>query len=63
MLADERMRPEKSEVQRLWCNNEKLKKLTGFEPAYALRSGLQRTIDWFLIPANLKKYKENIYNV
>ena len=59
----ERMRPKKSEVYRLWCDNTKIKKLTGFEPEYSIRSGLEKTIDWFTNDDNLKKYKSDIYNV
>jgi NAD dependent epimerase/dehydratase len=59
----ERLRPQKSEVRRLWCDNSKLKKATGFEPATALREGLAATIDWFRLPANLARYKGHLYNV
>ena len=63
-LTDEqRIRPGKSEVFRLWCDNTKIKGLTGFEPKYDIRQGLQQTIDWLLIPENLAKYKADIYNV
>jgi nucleoside-diphosphate-sugar epimerase len=59
----QRMRPEKSEVQRLWCDNTKIKALTGFTSDYELDHGLKLTIDWFMRPENLKKYKTEIYNV
>jgi NAD dependent epimerase/dehydratase len=59
----QRIRPEKSEVQRLWCDNSKIRRLTGFEPQYTLEKGLLETIDWFKNPENLKKYKTDIYNV
>jgi len=59
----QRMRPEKSEVFRLWCDNSKIKKLTGFSPKIDISCGLQKTIDWFTKPENLKKYKSDIYNV
>lgn len=63
-LTDEqRIRPGKSEVFRLWCDNTKIRGLTGFEPKYDIRQGLQQTIDWLLIPENLAKYKADIYNV
>jgi NAD dependent epimerase/dehydratase len=63
-ISDEmRVRPDKSEVFRLWCDNSKIKKLTGFEPEYSIRDGLSETIKWFLNPANLSKYKADIYNV
>ena len=60
---DERLRPEKSEVYRLWCDNKKIRDLTGFEPKYSIKEGLKKTIDWFANPKNLKKYKTSIYNV
>jgi NAD dependent epimerase/dehydratase len=59
----QRVRPGKSEVFRLWCDNTKLRELTGFEPRYSLRNGLRATIDWFTQPSNLAKYKADIYNV
>lgn len=63
-VTDEaRIRPDKSEVFRLWCDNKLIESLTGFKPKYDLRSGLEQTIEWFLNPENLKKYKTNIYNV
>lgn len=63
LVDDERLRPGKSEVFRLWCDNSMIHALTGFEPAYDLRCGLQETIEWFRKPTNLAKYKANIYNV
>jgi nucleoside-diphosphate-sugar epimerase len=63
-LTDEqRLRPGKSEVFRLWCDNSKIRALTGFEPTYNIRSGLQATIGWFTRPENLARYKADIYNV
>ena len=59
----QRIRPEKSEVFRLWCDNSKIEKLTGFKPEVDIRQGLQKTIDWITQPDNLKKYKSEIYNV
>ena len=63
----ERMRPEKSEVNRLLAANEKAKKLTGWRPHYSgrdgLKRGLQKTAEWFRDAANLKAYKTNIYNI
>ena len=63
VFDQQRMRPEKSEVSRLWCDNTKIKTLTGFEPEFSIRQGLQKTIDWFTVPENLAKYKATIYNV
>ncbi|MBQ2839541.1 MAG: SDR family oxidoreductase [Muribaculaceae bacterium] len=59
----QRLRPKNSEVFRLWGDNTKIKSLTGFEPEYDIRRGLEETIKWFTCEDNLKKYKSNIYNV
>lgn len=59
----QRLRPEKSEVFRLWCDNTKINQLTGFVPQYTIKTGLVETVKWFMDPENLKKYKANIYNV
>ena len=59
----QRLRPKNSEVFRLWGDNTKIKGLTGFEPQYDIRRGLEETIKWFTCEENLKKYKSNIYNV
>ena len=58
-----RIRPENSEVHRLWCDNTLIRKLTGFEPKYTLEEGLRLTIEWFTQPANLARYKAGLYNV
>lgn len=63
VVDEQRIRPEKSEVNRLWCDNAKINKLTDFVPQYDLKTGLIKTIDWFVSPNNLKKYKHDIYNV
>lgn len=63
MTDEQRIRPERSEVFRLWCDNGKIREMTGFQPEYSLRAGLQATIDWFTRPENLAKYKADIYNV
>lgn len=60
---EQRRRPDRSEVHRLWCDNSKIRELTGFEPSYNLRDGLAATIEWFTVPANLAKFKTSIYNV
>jgi NAD dependent epimerase/dehydratase len=57
-----RMRPEKSEVERLLGSNEKIKRLTDWQPHYALSEGITRTIEWFSDEQNLKFYKADIYN-
>lgn len=62
-----RLRPEKSEVDRLWADNRKALQILDWEPEYAgyegLRRGLTETIKWFGEPSNLKKYRSNIYNL
>jgi len=63
VLDEQRIRPKKSEVNRLWCDNTKIYKLTGFEPKFDIEQGLTKTIEWFSNPENLKKYKAGIYNV
>ena len=60
---EQRLRPGKSEVFRLWCNNTRIRELTGFAPIYNLRQGLQATVEWFTQPTNLAKYRADIYNV
>ncbi|OCA87872.1 NAD-dependent dehydratase [Bacillus sp. FJAT-27225] len=64
---DVRLRPEKSEVERLWADNSKAKKLLGWEPAYGglegFRRGISETAEWFTNPENLKAYKADIYNI
>lgn len=62
-LDDVRLRPEKSEVFRLFGSCEKLKKHTSWTCQYSLQQGLQETIAWFRDPANLKAYKADIYNL
>ena len=59
----QRIRPEKSEVYRLFGSNEKLKKLTSWKQKYSLEEGLKETIKWFSDKDNLKQYKAGIYNV
>lgn len=63
LTDNSRIRPSKSEVTRLWCDNSKIKSLTNFVPEFSLTSGLEQTIQWFTNPENLKKYKTDIYNV
>lgn len=58
-----RMRPRASEVERLCGSNEKIKKLTGWKPAYNLDTGLTETVDWFRNEKNRRLYKHDIYNV
>ncbi len=63
VFDEQRRRPEKSEVHRLWCDNSLIKELTGFEPKFSIEDGLKETIKWFSEPNNLKLYKAGIYNV
>jgi NAD dependent epimerase/dehydratase len=60
---NQRLRPENSEVFRLWGDNKLIKKLTEFEPKYSIEMGLAETCKWFSKSTNLEKYKSNIYNV
>ncbi len=64
---DQRLRPEKSEVERLWASNAKAKELLGWQPRYGgldgFKRGLAETIAWFGQPANLRGYKPGIYNL
>ncbi|SDD80292.1 NAD-dependent 4,6-dehydratase LegB [Sporomusa acidovorans] len=64
---DMRVRPDKSEVERLWADNAKAFNLTGWKPQYAgkdgFKRGIQETIAWFTNPTNLKQYKADIYNI
>jgi len=60
---DIRLRPEKSEVFRLFGSNEKLKSFTHWQQNYTLTQGLNETIAWFRNSENSKSYKSDIYNV
>ncbi|EKD32404.1 MAG: hypothetical protein ACD_77C00103G0015 [uncultured bacterium] len=57
----DRIRPAESEVERLYCDNKKLKKFTNWIPEHTLKEGLELTINW--ITNNLDNYKSHIYNV
>jgi NAD dependent epimerase/dehydratase len=64
IVSDEqRLRPGKSEVERLLGSNEKISGLTGWKPSYTLDEGLGETIQWFSDPSNLARYKADIYNL
>nr|WP_144921565.1 NAD-dependent 4,6-dehydratase LegB [Paenibacillus bovis] len=62
-----RIRPKKSEVERLWADNEKAKVLLGWEPAYGglegFKQGMKETIEWFTNTKNLSNYKADVYNI
>jgi len=64
---DTRLRPDASEVERLWCDNTKAAELIGWQPSHAglegFRRGLEATIGWFAKPTNRAGYKAHIYNV
>lgn len=60
---DQRLRPEKSEVERLFGGNSKILSLSNWTQKVQLEQGLQKTIEWFSKPVNLKLYKSNIYNI
>ncbi len=65
--SEERLRPEKSEVERLWADNTKAYELFDWQPTYSGRDGFSRglteTIAWFVQPENLSSYKSDIYNL
>ena len=62
-----RLRPERSEVDRLWASNSKAQQLLGWSPRFGgvegLRKGLEQTISWFNKSENLSQYRTNIYNL
>ncbi|BAO43675.1 NAD-dependent 4,6-dehydratase LegB [Thiolapillus brandeum] len=64
---DQRLRPEKSEVERLWADNSRAAQLLGWTPAYGGREGFGRglgeTIAWFEDKENLRQYKSHLYNI
>lgn len=59
----DRIRPNKSEVFRLFGDNSKIMEHTNWKPKYSLKTGLEETIKWFSEKENLKHYKAGIYNV
>lgn len=68
IITDEqRLRPEKSEVERLWASNTKALELLDWQPQYGGRDGFMRgikeTVAWFRESSNLAAYKANIYNL
>lgn len=60
-----RLRPEKSEVDRLWADNTKAWEIAGWKPEYAGREGMKRgmaeTVAWFSNPDNLRRYRSDSY--
>jgi NAD dependent epimerase/dehydratase len=68
ILTDEaRLRPTRSEVDRLWADNSKARELLGWAPYYdgpdGLKRGLTETVDWFVNVDNLRGYKAGTYNI
>lgn len=67
LTDDQRIRPKKSEVERLWASNSKANELLNWRPQYGglegFRRGIQSTAEWFCEPKNLASYKANIYNI
>ena len=63
----QRIRPKDSEVERLWADNSKAKRLLNWEPKYGkdegFRRAIQETVNWFTDRDNLKNYKHGIYNI
>jgi NAD dependent epimerase/dehydratase len=61
-----RLRPENSEVQRLWADNSLAREVLDWQPAYSgldgFTRGLKETIDWFLQNRNLSQYRSDVYN-
>jgi NAD dependent epimerase/dehydratase len=58
---EERLRPKKSEVNRLVADNRLAKELLGWEPLISIRDGLLQTIEWFT--KNMEGYRPDVYNV
>lgn len=58
---EQRLRPEKSEVNRLLGSNEKIRRLTAWEPQYTFEQGIRETIEW--VSKNMDVYKSDIYNI
>jgi NAD dependent epimerase/dehydratase len=68
ILCDQqRLRPDASEVERLWADNSKARALLGWRPDYdglaGLERGLRETVDWFKEPTNLNLYRSDTYNL
>jgi dTDP-glucose 4,6-dehydratase len=68
IITDElRLRPENSEVDRLWADNTKASQLFGWQPAYGglegFKRGLTETAQWFSQASNLRGYKADVYNI
>ena len=63
VVEKRRVRPQKSEVLRLKCDNTKIKKMTNWKPKYDLDEGLNKLIRWIKEDDNIKNYKPENYNI
>lgn len=67
VMDEARIRPEKSEVERLWADNGKAAELVGWSPEFngldGFRAGIERTVEWFREPRNLAGYRSAMYNI
>lgn len=67
VCENDRLRPDASEVERLWASNSRAKELTGWQPEFGGREGFARgldeTIAWFVQAENIARYKTDIYNI
>lgn len=63
VTENERLRPSKSEVYRLFGSSEKIKQYTGWSPKFSIGQGLNETIRWFSEQENLNRYKADLYNI
>lgn len=64
---EQRLRPAGSEVERLWADNTRARQMAGWSPEYGglegFKRGLRETIEWFSVPANLRRYRAGLYNI
>jgi len=63
LIEKKRIRPKKSEVSRLKCDNKKLKETTNWKPKYKIDDGLLKLIEWMKKDNNMKNYKPENYNI
>lgn len=67
LTDDQRLRPENSEVERLWASNIKAGQVLGWQPEYGgvdgFKRGIEKTVAWFTEAENLGGYKSGIYNI
>ncbi len=67
VTEDQRIRPDASEVERLWASNEKAKKVLNWSPAYGgqegFKRGLKQSIAWYSDPSHAPLYKADLYNI